>query len=397
MLHIPNGHVVRALSIAWLGAACAACDPVVGAPEDVERDIIALRFDGACAGFKAEDPEVRAYTAERLVTFADQAEANTCLCAALYDPSTGAVDPIVAQKVAKSKRDDLAKCLLPALTDVRVADHAGAVGLLAAIGAPSGFETLGTLAAQGAEAPVRVAAIDGLGLTTGYDHVLVGALTGDAAPEVRVAAAKALFAHKDQSAIVALGAAMKSDDAALREAAAGSLASMESVDGDNFACGALMDDPIDSVRAAPLVVWQRMQARRIEVSTCLGKKLGDPEPSEPIRGVVIALLKSAATVEAKNALCDGIGPYTRANVADKVPEEGSAGDLITVQNTLDWDRSYACVQKALAQGGYTCEGKYWLSWWAVRLGGHASAAKCPGMAADAEDIKSSGPHEVSFE
>ena len=241
---------------------------------------------------------------------------------------------------------------------------------------------------------MRAGALTGLRLYDAANPTLIAALQATE-PEVRLAAAKALERHVDQGAIVALDGLVASDaDANVREAAATSLASMQTLDGDYGACKALIGDTDPAVRAAPLRVWQTQVARRVEVMECLEKKLGTVETDAAIRGAVIAQVKTAATTEAIIASCRAIGPFTRANVTDAVPEEGSSDDLIAVQNALDWQNTLACVQKAYAQGGYTCHGKYWLAWWIVRTGGHAIAPTCPGMTG--ESISSPGPREISF-
>jgi hypothetical protein len=132
------------------------------------------------------------------------------------------------------------------------------------------------------------------------------------------------------------------------------------------------------------------------VISCLQRKLGVAETDPAIRAATIAHLKLARTPDAEVALCDAIGPYVRANVGDSYPEEGSPDDLISVQNAARYDQTLDCAKRALAQGGFSCHGRYWLAWWVQRTGGSASAPICPGMTGEAITAKS-GPRELSFE
>lgn len=373
-------------------ASLLACDAVPTGPQDIDLAIATGDFEFACKGLRVEDLELRAYTGSKLVESAAPAAA-ACTCSALYDAATGTVDLGVAGAAAPKGRDDLASCLVPAIEDARV-DRVAAMEALAAFKAKPARDALVRVAEGASEPSLRAGAMSGLRRYDDANPTLIAGLQAKE-PEVRLAAASALERHVDQGAILALDAVVTTDASAeVRAAAATSLASVQTLDGDFGACKALIGDTDPVVRAAPLRVWQTQLARRPEVVECLEKKLGTVETDAAIRGAVIAHLKLAGTEEARRTTCAAIGPYTRANVTDTVPEEGSGDDLISVQNALDWERTLSCVQKAYAQGGYTCHGRYWLAWWIVRTGGHAMAPSCPGMTS--ESIQSSGPREISF-
>lgn len=373
-------------------ASLFACDAVPTAPQDIDVAIVNGDFEFACRGYGSEDLDLRGYAAAKLVESASPVVA-ACTCAALYDPTSGKVDLVVAGAAAPKGRADLAACLAPAIEDARV-DRVAAMDALARFKSAPAKDALVKVADRAAEPTLRAAALAGLRYYDDANPTLITALQA-AEPEVRLAAATALERHVDQGAIVALDGLVASDASAeVRAAAATSLASVQTLDGDYGACKALIGDVDPVVRAAPLRVWQTQVARRPEVIECLEKKLGTPESDAAIRGAVIAHLKRAGTPEAGIATCRAIGPYTRANVTDAVPEEGSGDDLIGVQNALAWEQTLACVQKAYAQGGYSCPGRYWLAWWIVRTGGHAVAPSCPGMTS--ESISSPGPREISF-
>ncbi len=373
-------------------ASLFACDPSPTGRDDIDLAIINGDFDFACKAYRVEDADLRGYAASRLVESAVPAAA-ACTCAAMYDAASGKVDLAVAGAAAPKGRADLATCLVPAVEDARV-DRIAVLDALARFKAPPARETLVKVAEGAGDAPLRAAALSGLRFYDDANATLIKALQAPEA-EVRLAAAVALERHVDQGSIVALDGIVTTDASAeVRAAAATSLASVQTLDGDYGACKALIGDADPVVRAAPMRTWQTQVARRPEVIDCLEKKLGTTEPDAAIRAAVIGHLKIANTAEAQNTACRAIGPYTRANVTDAVPEEGSGDDLVGVQNALNWEQTLSCVQKAYAQGGYTCHGRYWLAWWIVRTGGHAVAPSCPGMTTDA--VSSPGPREISF-
>lgn len=380
----------------WIAAMMMGCAPTATAPGDVELDIVAGRFDEACAGLEAEDPELRKYTAERLVTFPDQAVATECLCKRSYDATAGTVDLVVTDAFAKSKRDDLATCLVPALTDARVAEPAVVAASLAGMLAPAGFTALADVLKTGKTPESRAAAAVGLKKSAKHAPELVAAVTSDADPAVRAAAAASLSGKEDPGLVAALTKVLAEDHPNVRAAAAYTLAVAGTPESDAAACKAFIDDAVPEVRAAPLRAWNGVN--RDTAVVCLGKKLVHEEPEESIRVETLRLLTNVRTPAAKRALCEGIGPYVKNNVTTALPTEESKSDIIQAQNLVDWDQSYKCVQKALGQNGLSCYGKYHLASWMIRLGGRTSAKKCEGMVTEAAiGGGGGGGSEMSFE
>src|SRR5690606_29312082 len=94
--------------------------------------------------------------------------------------------------------------------------------------------------------------------------------------------------------------------------------------------------------------------KRPEVLTCLKKRLLANEESASVRTATLKALGASPSDDAAKALCDGIGPFLRMYVKDQIAERMSGVNIVEIQNNRDWEASYACVQKALGQGGYSC-------------------------------------------
>jgi hypothetical protein len=386
----------RLVFACWL-CALVACEPTVAETAlDVDNRIRREDFEGACTGFRAQDAEVRSYTAEALAQVADAPVATACVCAALYDPTSGRVDLEVASALEESKRDDLATCLARAIDDPHVADRAAVAERVADIGAEAGYDALSTVARGSADTDARAAAVTGLRPSARHVPVLVGALTGDAAPGVRAAAAAGLVNRKDAGVAEALVAATGDADPSVRAAAVAALAVLADPAADAAICRALLEDPDEGVRNAGVVAWNGV--RRPEPVACLGRRLLKEEPSPTVRSNTLAALAASRTDGSKAALCDAIGPFLRLYVVDKRIEEIPGTEIVATQNAADMDRSYACVERALGQGGYSCFAKHHLGTWMNDLGGKARVSLCPGMAPPvAAGSAPREPQEMSFE
>lgn len=380
------------LAFVLLVAACG--DPPMKSPADVDFHIAEGEYDAACRGLAAETAEMRGYTAGALAKKVHPTS-DACLCASVYDAEAGKVDEAIATGLAKTRRDDLAECLAKALTDDRVTGRAEVANWIGAMKAESGYDAL-AVAAKDADPAVRRAAADGLSATERYVPLLLELVGTDADAGVREAAAVALLHRKQDAAVpVLVAAATKDPDAKVRSAATITLGTFERADADVGICTALLEDPEESVRAAAVTAFTK--ARRKDVVACMKKRLLKEEPSEAVRAGVIQGLKAARMDEAKAVLCDAMGPYVRMYVKDgELPGEASPSDIVRAQNEVDWERSYACVQKAIAHGGHSCYGRYHLTFWLNELGGKSSLRRCPGMPKEGE-ASGGGGTEMSFE
>lgn len=372
-----------------LGAALLAavgCNPrYVETKDQVDVFLANGRPGSACVALEMkanEKRELRAYAAEKLATLAEGEQVATdCLCKALYDPETGAWDRAVLGGLDKVARDDLAQCILPALDQPTIVgeERVELVRLLGGMGAPAVFPKLASIAATDADEAVRAEAVTAL--TQARDEqlpVLLDRLANDASAVVRVAAAESLNRIEDKQAVAAIVKAATDDaDGAVRATALKAVVKLKLPETDALVCKAMMDDPSEEVRIRAITSFKG--TKRSEALACLKKRLYADEESPAVRTAVMKAIYASPSDEAAKILCDAIGPFLRKYVTTQIAENMDGVDIVTHQNNRDPDNSYACVAKALSQGGYSCYARNHLGRWFNRLGGKASEPWCPGM------------------
>lgn len=384
---------MRLLVSSWL-VCLVGCGPgYVETPAEVDNDILQGNFEEACYGLRAEHPEVRRHTAEKLAEHPDQPIATQCTCVALYDPESGRVDTDIARGLDGKKRDDLATCLTPAFADERVADKVGLAELVGNMKAEAGWALLANVAKSHADPAVRAGAVHGMRFATSQQAALIAVLGSDSSADVRAAAAKALGEQRTPESRAALEQAAGNDaEAAVRIAAVLAMKNMEGFEA--AACRVLNADADPGARHAAAIALEGIRKKDVVVP-CFHERLIHEEPSEEVRAQVLKNLVVLRMPEANQVLCDDIGPYLRLYVKDAVPPEGAAWDILKAQNDVDFENSYACVEKAMRQGGYSCYAKYHLATWNAALGGKAKPRACPGMAVAGGG--GGGGGEISFE
>lgn len=350
--------------------------------ESSEVDAFLLRsaYQSACVGLDAQSPDVREHTARRLAEYEHVKVANDCLCAALYDADEGKVADAALRGLARSKRDDLAECVLPALQDDRVQDE-DRVALVRGLGAMEArvaYQALAELAKSAPEAGVRAEASRALRSSSKAVDILVASLATDADEGVRAAAAEGLAGRKADEAQAALRRALAKDASGqVRAAAAMGLGEQRSALNDTALCDALSSDADEGVRAAVVRAWEGTKRKR--AIECIGKHMGRMEESGTVRTAVLETLVSSNSPLAAELLCDRIPGWVRMYLRDKIYIDVPGSDIVKAQNDRDYERSYECVQRALRKGGYSCYGKNYLGHWMNELGGSAPTPWCPGM------------------
>ena len=139
------------------------CQPrFVESSGEVDAFIAQADFHAACVGLKMTHHNkdvLRQYTAEKLADYPDIQEATDCLCAAMYDSEEGSWDPAVLAGLEGVRRDDLAQCIAPALTDDRIEKSADLVTAVGKMYAPEGIAAMVGLVNGDAPAEVRAAAV----------------------------------------------------------------------------------------------------------------------------------------------------------------------------------------------------------------------------------------------
>jgi hypothetical protein len=382
--------------LAWVG-----CGPVIpDNPAVVENDILSGDFEGACTGFLSPEAALRTETAKSLAAHPESPIATKCTCDHLYDKAAHTWDAGAAEGLEGTKRDDLAVCLAAALDDDAIADKVLVVKWVAKTKAPKGLEALANTLKSGKNNAARAAAATGL--TTSDPHVanLIAALKDDPAPEVRAAAGTALMHRKTPEVAMALAAAATSDpEAKVRAGAVKAIPNLGLPEGDAAACKAL-EDASPGVRAAAAVAMG--PEKRPTLTKCLADRVRKGEPEAAVRSAILTSMAQQQTKDAKLLLCELIGPYTAMYIKDGLLPNDSPDDAAKHQNDIDWENSYACVEKAMRQPGLTCAGKFHLQAWYQKLGGSVTPRPCPGMQVDGtgEVVRPELPDaggEISFE
>ncbi len=367
--------------LAGVVSGCELTPRFVEESSEIDGFLARKAFSSACVGLKMrEDDSLRTYTAEKLAELPHISVANDCLCAALYDAEAHTWDPAVARGVQGSERDDLAECLAPALGDAQVdaENRAELVQLIGGINAKSAFKALEELAASDPDAGVRAGAASGLRPCTACVDTLQSLVSDDADASVRASAAAALKGRTDKQTVAVLTEAATSDAAGeVRAAALDSVVQRRTAKTDEMACSAMMDDEDVQVRIAAIKAFHG--SKRASSIKCLKKRLLTEDENAGVRGAALEALGASPSDKAALALCDGIGPFLRLYVKEKIADDIPNTNIIEVQNNRDYERSYECVAKALSQGGYSCYARNHLGHWFNRLGGKTGTPWCPGM------------------
>lgn len=365
----------------WL-LALTGCEVVprhVESEIEVDTFLAKQAYASVCVALKERDqPGLRTYAASQLVKYASERDANQCLCDALYDREKHVVDEAVAKGVAKSRRSDLAECLIPALTDPLVEDRPLAVHLLAELDADVGYRALEELTSSGEGADIREAATRGLRHASGAQTRLTELVLEDEAVGVRKAAAEALADRRDPEVVRTIRQVLKVEkETEVRAAALHALVTSDDDGAVDVVCSILLEDEDAVMRIGAAKAFQKTKERR--AVDCLKKRLLEEELNPAVRTEVMESLASSPTERAKNALCSLIAPMMKLYVKDVIAEETPGVDIVKYQNNVDWERSYECVERAIQTPGLSCYARNHLGKWVNTLGGKASRPQCPGM------------------
>ncbi len=377
---------MRALSAGLLGllplfaAALPACEIAPNYVEngDIDDAMARSNFKTVCKGLEMKDDDTRRYAASKMKEITDPI-AKDCVCQFIGQGKNG-WDAAIADGIKGSDRDDLAGCFAPIVAKADLAEREAAVVALAQIPAPIARKTLGEIAAApGGASEVRVRAIGAVAGSPDFSDMLIGLLQSDPDPVVRTAAADGLGAMKDPKITAALSEAYgKDEDGTVRAAALIGMKKAGVPEADALVCKAMMEDPSPDVRSRAIGAFRG--TKRPEAVACLRERALKFEEDGNVREQLLAVLKSSPRQEAADVLCDAIPFFMRSYVKEALPEKIPGTDIAKVQNDRDWERSYACFQKAVAQsGGYSCPAKMYTAFWFREVGGNAFIPKCPGI------------------
>jgi hypothetical protein len=364
--------------------ALVGCEPrFIEEAYEVDTFIAQGKFSSACVGLKmthhAKDG-LRGYTASKLAEYPEIPEATMCVCEALYNAEKGTWDAAVLKGLDGTRREDLAECVVPALADPRVEVDDTLIRGVSKLHTKAGGAALANIAKSHENPEFRALAVSGLRADDDQAPLVLDMMQNDAVGTVRAAAAGALEGRESDKNIreALLTAAREDADPAPRVAAIAVLEGLTSKGAvRGMLCDVLMEDEVEGprVRAA-----QALKGTKDKASiSCLEKRLLTEEDSSGVRDATLAALGASPAQEAADVLCTAIGPFLKLYVKDEIADKIAGTGIIEAQNNRDYERSYECVQKALAKGGYSCYAQNHLATWFNELGGKAHQPWCPGM------------------
>lgn len=366
-----------------LTAGCETLPSTIDESATVDQYLAQQRYRSACVGLQSRDEEIQTYTAQRLVEYPHIKDARDCLCAGVYDPARHTITLAVGKGLEGSDRDDLAECLAPALDDDQLTEEArtNAVMIIGDIGSSKSYGALSELMKNDPDPDIRALAAKGLRASRSSTADLVAAMSGDKEAQVRAAAASSLAGHKGDEVEDALTkAALEDEDGDVRAAALGVLADGKRTGKvHDMLCTAMMEDESAAVRTAAVKAYHG--TKRKAAIDCLEKRILTEEESPLVRQALMDALKASPSDAVKPVLCKAV-PVIARHIDTQVPDgdkDTSGTHIMKAQNDRDWEASFDCAGKALAQGGYTCAGKWYLTNWYNTLGGSRPLPTCPGL------------------
>ena len=337
------------------------------------------KFVSACVGVQMEDDDdIREYTAMRLAKEPQSDVATNCICDAIYEAEYDYWDPAVVKGLKDTDRADLTKCVAPAISNPEVDDRVYLVHGFSMMHRETAMEVLAEAIPAEKDVEVKAAMVTALRASSGHEKMLMAMLQEDSAEEIRAAAATALKHIKTEAVTSAMVSAAKSDESgAVRAAALDAVVRLRTPETDSMVCDAMLNDADEMVRLTAVQAYQG-SSRKVALD-CLRKRALKNETSGSVREAILASLGASPSDKAADILCEIVGPWSRMYIKGAIFNQITGSDVVKAQNDRDYERSYACVQKALRSGGYSCYARNYLGHWMKELGGTAATPWCPGM------------------
>ncbi len=375
-----RGAVIAACFASMFG--CDLAPSHIKRTTDIDAYLAQGRYNAACVGLTMEDSaEIRTYAATKLKEYPNEPVATTCLCEELYDASKHKWDAAIAEGLVASRRDDLAACLAPALTDPNITDVEDRTLLtmaLAKIVAPAGFAAIGAALPTEKDDDLRALQAKQLQPSDAHVDLLLSLLGSDPSAEVRASAAEALKGRSEPKVVEKMLEAAQKDAAGIvRAEALLGVVKLRLPQTDEMVCRAMLEDPEEPVRVAAVKSYKG--TKRPEALACLKKRALTEDTSGAVREAVLEALGASPSDEAAQVLCDIVGPWVKMYITDKLYTDIPGSDVVKAQNNRDFERSLECAQKGLGYGGHSCYGRNYLGHWVKELGGNAPTPWCPGM------------------
>jgi Tfp pilus assembly major pilin PilA len=360
-------------------SACDAPPGYISKSTEVDSYVGRGKFVSACVGVQMEDDDaIREYTATRLAKEPESEIATTCVCDAIYEAEYDYWDPAVVRGLKDTDRADLTLCLAPAIVNTEVDDRVHLVHGFAMMHRETAMPVLADAIPSEKDVEVKAAMVTALRASSGHEKMLMALLQNDGSGEVRAAAATALKHIKTETVTSAMvSAATEDESGAVRAVALDAVVRLRTAETDSMVCNAMLNDKDEVVRLAAVEAYQGT-SRKVALD-CLRKRATTMETSGTVREAILATLGASPSDKAADILCDIVGPWSRMYIRGQIFNQITGSDVVKAQNDRDYERSFACVQKALRSGGYSCYARNYLGHWMKELGGSAATPWCPGM------------------
>ncbi len=360
----------------------AACEipPSYVEISDIDDALPRKHYKTMCVGLTMSKDSVKQYATERMRSITDPdgiAIANACICDNIADPDLG-WDRGIAAGLVGEKSDDAVACFAELVADPSLQDREQALNALTSIPAPAARKALAKVATTpGEPVSMRIRALESVGAMEDFREDVLEVLAADPEAEVRAAAATALAgAGKNKVVIAALKRATEDKAGAVRGAALKSLKRLTGSSVDDELCKAMMEDPDPAVRRAAVGAFQG--TKRASAIACLRERALAYEEDASVRETMLKVLKSSPHDDAAKILCDAIPFWMRSYVKTDLPDQLPGTDIAKAQNDRDWERSYACLERAYrSSSGYSCFAKMYIGYWFGQVGGKAYIPACP--------------------
>ncbi len=355
--------------------ACEITPSFVGVG-DIQEAMAVERYKTVCVGLDMKEDDTRAFAAEQLSTVKDPLS-QECICSHLPDKNKG-WDSAVASGIKTTKRDDLATCFADLVRKPDLPNRVDAVRIMTSMTAPVARSVLAEIAEASGDAESRIVALKAIGGDKAYQELLVKLATTESDATVRAAAVDGLGGFKDKETVAVMRkAALEDPEGDVRGAALAAIKRSGVADASDMMCEAMMKDPSPAVRSQAIGAFKG--TKRAAAVACLRNRALTLEEDAGVREKLLEVLKSSPHDDAAKVLCDAIPFWAKSYLKEGMPDKVPGTDIIAVQNTRDFERSYACVSAAVRQSsGYSCFAKAYTGFWMRELGGNASVPRCPG-------------------
>ena len=345
---------------------------------DIDDALARKHYSTMCVGLSMTEDSVRQYATERLRAITEPegiAIADACICEKVVDPRYG-WDSSIALGLTGEKRDEPTACFAELVADPTLEKREEAITALTRIPSSASRKALAGIATTSGPTALRIRAIESIGAIEDFREGMLKVLAEDEDEAGRAAAATLLGSVKTNSPVVrALKHATTDSSGTVRAASLVALKRMTGSSADDALCAAMMDDESAEVRRATVGAFQG--TKRPSAIACLRTRALTFEEDAAVRETILKVVKSSPHDDSADILCDAIPFWLRSYLKEDLPEKIPGTDIIQAQNDRDWERSYACVQKAYRAGGYSCYAKMYVGYWFDQLGGTASIPQCP--------------------